>query len=148
MLINVFFYLEKDIKYWQRFESILFPVIMIVNLLETTCSPRLTSISHRLISSDSWNWREWSPPYCIHRWWGGATPTSSVKWCYVRLGPRTPHLSNVVPAGERSVCWNVRVWVWRIVLKYGVGIIAIVVPLTEIWGQITRLFLTWSDNMF
>ena len=53
MLINVFFYLEKDIKYWQRFESILFPVIMIVNLLETTCSPRLTSISHRLISSDS-----------------------------------------------------------------------------------------------
>ena len=35
MLINVFFYLEKDIKYWQRFESILFPVIMIVNLLET-----------------------------------------------------------------------------------------------------------------
>ena len=36
MLINVFFYLEKDIKYWQRFESILFPVIMIVNLLETT----------------------------------------------------------------------------------------------------------------
>ena len=58
-----------------------------------------------------------SPSFCRSLWVSGHSKA---------------HLENVITFGQGSVCRHVRIGIGRIVLEYRVGIIAVVISLTEI----------------
>ena len=126
-------YLKHVVHHICVFEAIFSPDKK--NICMKTHNPLyLTSIFHRWPSSGNQNKTMWSLPYCSYHSSGQSIPESKIHVFINKFFNHCRFISYLrkVPTGKWSVCWHVWIRVGRIVLEYWVGIISIVISLTEI----------------